>query len=127
MRLQTVVLTMAAMLSGCDTMVPRDIDPSHLAYAVLDDKGNTTKLCFDTISPNHCISGEHETLLQRLNPNRRILLQKFIMVLAQPSQIDCSMRHPNQCRLYFEHTYVDIVIDQKEMKELKKQLGEINI
>jgi hypothetical protein len=122
-----LLLVIAILISACDTMEPRDIDPTRLAYAVLDSKGNTSKLCFDTISPNHCISGEHDSLLQRLNPRHSIRLQKYILVFAQPSQTDCRVHQPNECRLYFEHVSVDIVIDPAEMKELKKQLGEVNI
>lgn len=114
-------------LTACSSYAPRDIDPDRLAYVILDGNGDAQTYCFDTISPNHCISGRHESLLKRLNPKHRILLQKYILVIGEPSQMDCNVRHPQECRLYFEHIYVDIVIDPKEMKQLKQQMEQINI
>ena len=121
------IAALAALLSGCSTMTPIDIDPSRLAYAVLDASGNPSVLCFDTISPNNCITGQHDSLLKRLNPKNRILLQKYILVVGQPSQIDCKVKHLNECRVYFEHIYVDIAIDPKELDMLKKQLEQVDI
>jgi hypothetical protein len=121
------VAALAALLTGCSPMAPIDIDPSRLAYAVLDASGNPSVLCFDTISPNNCITGQHDSLLKRLNPKNRILLQKYILVVGQPTQVDCKIKHPNECRVYFEHIHVDIAIDPKELDMLKKQLEQINI
>jgi hypothetical protein len=118
---------LSALLSGCSPMAPIDIDPDKLAYAVLDSTGQPSVLCFDTISPNNCISGQHDSLLKRLNPKNRILLQKYILVIKQPAQIDCKVNHPHECRVYFEHIHVDISINPDEMNILKKQLDKIDI
>ena len=123
----TTVLAMVALLSACDTMVPRDIDTSRLAYVTLDTQGEPSKMCFDTISPNNCISGNQDSLLKRFNPKHRIMLQQYILVVQQPVQIDCKINHPHECRLYFEHIYVDIQINTEEMNKLRQQLDKINI
>jgi len=121
------VALIVMLFSGCSTFVPRDIKLSRLAYIYLDSKGEPSTFCFDTISPNNCISGTQDSLLKRLNPKHHILLQKYILVVGEPTQIDCKSDQPNECRLYFEHTYVDIVIESTELNQLKKQLQEITI
>ena len=114
------------LLSACSTFVPLVYNPDNLAYVALDDRGNPTQLCFDTISPNHCILASDETL-KKYSLKERILSQKYIVILAEPSQIDCKPDSPRDCRVYFEHIYVDVSFDPDEIKTLKKQLKDTEI
>ena len=114
------------LLTACSNTMPMVINPATLAYAVLDDQGNPTQLCFDTISPNHCINASDETL-KRYELKKRILLKKYILILSEPSQVDCRLDSPTDCRVYFENIYVDISIDPADIKILKQELKETEI
>ena len=113
-------------LTACSSTVPVLINPATLAYAVLDNEGNPTQLCFDTISPNHCIHASDETL-KRYELKKRILLKKYILILGEPSQVDCKLDSPTDCRVYFEHIHVDISIDPAEIKKLEQELKQTEI
>ena len=121
-----IALLHGLLLSACSTFVPVEYNPEKLAYAALDDQGNPTLLCFDTISPNHCIHGNAE-MLKKYSFKERILSQKYILILASPNQIDCRLESPRDCRVYFEHIYVDVTFDPDEIKNLKKQLKDTEI
>lgn len=117
----------ALLMLACSPMAPIDFNPDKLAYAVLDHQGKPTLLCFDTISPNHCVRGGEESMIKHFNLKKRILLQHYILIIGEPTQIDCKLSSPHDCRVYFEHIYVDITIEPEEFNLLKQELKDTEI
>ena len=114
------------LLTACSNTIPVVINPYTLAYAVLDDDGKPTRLCFDTISPNNCIDASDEAL-KRYEIKKRILSKEYIVILGEPSQVDCKKDSPTNCRVYFEHIYIDISVHPDDIKILEEEFKETQI
>lgn len=119
-------LLIILVLSACSSYIPVTYNPYKLAYAVLDNEGNPTELCFDTISPNNCIHANKEAL-KRYSLKKRLIIQQIILILGEPSQIDCKADAPAYCRVYFDHIHIDIIISPDERESLEKEIKELHI